>query len=89
MALVARGKLLNIKENKYDTQRGPAVDHVAELHQEGQEKSTPVLISWKIVDEVMLLIGKKVDCVLYLATKPKGKNGPWTQVIVVGVTEVK
>jgi len=88
MAIVARGKIMDIKEHTWESARGPQTDHVAMLHQEGQEKPTPVLISYKIVDDVMLLIGKPVDAVLYLASKG-GKKGPWTQVIVVAATAVK
>jgi len=88
MAIVARGKILDVKEHTWESSRGPQTDHVAVLQQEGQEKSTPVLISYKIVDDVMLLVGKPVDAVLYLAAKG-GKKGPWTQVVVVAVTAVK
>jgi len=88
VAIVARGKILDIKEHTWESSRGPQTDHIAQLQQDGQEKSTPVLISYKIVDEVMALVGKEVDAVLYLASKG-GKKGPWTQVIVVAATVVK
>jgi len=88
MAIVARGKIMDIKEHTWESSRGPQTDHIANLVQDGQDRPTPVLISYKIVDEVMLLIGKQVDAVLYLASKG-GKKGPWTQVIVVAATVVK
>lgn len=86
MALVAVGKLQNLQERHFETARGPQVEHSAELHQEGEDRYTRVIVSYKLVDQVKELADGKTPLrlALFIRARKGGKDGAWHEVIVVG-----
>jgi len=86
MAIVARGKIVQVEENTWESHSGPRTDTIVHFQQEGQDKPGRFIGSYKLKEEIAKFAksGELVDAALYLKARP-GKSGPWTQVIVVGV----
>jgi len=89
MAIVARGKVVKVEENTWESHSGPRTDTIVYFQQEGQEKPGRFIGSYKIGDQIAAFAKSGAECnaALYPKTMP-GKRGPWTQVIVLELTAV-
>lgn len=81
MALIATGTITEVKEHEWNSaSRGPQRDLLAFLKQDGQDKPTQMIVSYKVEDKVRDLVGKGlVDVVLYIRARKEN----WHEIIIL------
>lgn len=91
MSIVVEGQFVSVKEEHFESARGPQTELKAEVVQVGQEKyPLRLVVSYKVWDKFKALkSGVVVRIPLFTEVKPKGKNGPWVQFIALDVAEVR
>ena len=92
MAIVVVGTLVGVKEEHYESSRGPQTELKATVQQAGQDEKYPLrlVVSYKVWDKFKAFKpGTLLQIPLFTEIKPKGKNGPWAQYIALDATEVR